>query len=270
MTDGTDGLAGGDGPGEEASDPEGATGPLYVGADWSSGSWLAVAFDREGFESAEVFEEAGSLWLAYEERAERILLDVPIGLKEGGEEGRECDRLARRVLGSRSASVFRPPVREAVRKRRYAVAKRVNERKTGRGISKQAFAISEAIAAVDEVLQELPEAGPVIAEAHPEVCFRAFAGEPLEHSKRRAAGYAERMRTLADYDRDAPPTVQRVAEATAGHDVTVDDVLDAVVLAYTARPGPGELRSLPPDPPTDPTGLPMRMVYRSERPLTPE
>jgi len=241
--------------------------PLYVGADWSSGSWLAVAFDAGGYQGTEVFDEAGGLWLAYEERAERILLDVPIGLLEGGEEGRDCDRLARRVLGSRSPSVFSPPVREATRKRRYAVAQRVNERKTGRGLSKQAFAISEAIAAVDEVLQELPEARPVIAEAHPEVCFRAFAGEPLEHSKKRAAGYAERMRTLADFDRDAPPTVQKVAGATAGHDVRVDDVLDAVALAYTARPGPGDLHTLPPDPPTDSTGLPMEMVYRAEEPL---
>ena len=46
--------------------------------------------------------------------------------------------------------------------------------------------------------------------------------------------------------------------------------VDATVLAYTARPGPGELRSLPPDPPTDPQGLPMRIVYRSETPLAGE
>jgi len=99
------------------------------------------------------------------------------------------------------------------------------------------------------------------------VCFRAFAGEPLQYSKKTAGGYAERMRTLASYDADAPPVVQSVAEATGGQEVAVDDVLDAVVLAYTARPGEGRLRSLPPDPPLDPKGLPMRIVYRSETPL---
>ena len=241
--------------------------PLYVGADVASGSWIAVAFDAEGFDHATVFAEVGDLWLEYEERAERILLDVPIGLVEDGSAERACDSLAREVLGSRSRAVFTPPVREATRKRRYPAAKRVNERKTGKGLTKQAFAISDDIAAVDELLQELPEAREVIAEAHPEVCFRAFAGDPLDYSKRRAAGYAERMRTLAEFDRDAPPVVQSAAEATGGEDVDVDDVLDAVVLGYTARPGPGDIRTLPSEPERDPTDLPMRMVYRAEASL---
>jgi predicted RNase H-like nuclease len=241
--------------------------PLYVGADWSSGSWFAVAFGPAAFDHAAVYEGVGDLWLEYEERAEQILLDVPIGLVEEGPEGRECERLAREVLGPRRSSVFTPPVREATRKRRYPAAKRVNERKTGRSLSKQAFAISTAIAQVDELLRELPEARDVVAEAHPEVCFRAFAGEPLEYSKTTAAGYAERMRALAEFDESAPPTVQAAAEATGGYDVTVDDVLDAVALAFTARPGPGRLRSLPPDPPTDARGLAMQMVYRAADPL---
>jgi predicted RNase H-like nuclease len=241
--------------------------PLFVGADRCSGAWFAVAFGREGFDHAAVYDEVGTIWMRYEGVAQRILLDVPIGLVESGSEGRECEPLARQVLGPRRSSVFTPPVREATRKRRYRAAKRVNERKTGKGISKQAFAISEAIAEVDDLLQAVPEARDVIAEAHPEVCFRAFAGTPLEHSKRTAAGYAERMRALAGFDRDAPVVVQAAAEATAGAVVRVDDVLDAVALGYTARPGPGELRSLPTDPPTDAAGLPMRMVYRSETPL---
>ena len=239
----------------------------YVGVDWSSDGWVAVAFDSEGFDHAEVFPEIGDLWHRYEEVTDRMLVDVPVGLHEEGGDGRECDRLARGVLGSRSRSVFTPPVREATRKRRYPAAKRVNERKAGVSISKQAFAISDSIAAVDDLLRNVPEARETIVESHPEVCFRAFAGEPLQHSKKTAGGYAERMRTLAAFDADAPPVVQAVAEATGGEDVAVDDVLDAVVLAYTAAPGPGRLRSLPPDPPRDPKGLPMQIVYRAEEPL---
>jgi predicted RNase H-like nuclease len=239
----------------------------YVGVDWSSDGWVAVAFDSEGFDHAEVFPEIGDLWHRYEEVTDRMLVDVPVGLLEGDGDGRECDSLARSVLGSRSRSVFTPPVREATRKRRYPAAKRVNERKAGVSISKQAFAISDSIAAVDDLLRNVPEARETIVESHPEVCFRAFAGEPLQHSKKTAGGYAERMRTLAAFDADAPPIVQAVAGATAGEDVAVDDVLDAVVLAYTAAPGPGTLRSLPPDPPRDPKGLPMQIVYRAEEPL---
>jgi predicted RNase H-like nuclease len=239
----------------------------YVGVDWSSDGWVAVAFDSGGFDHAAVFAEIGDLWHRYEESADRMLVDVPVGLIEDGSDGRECDRLARSVLGSRSRSVFTPPVREATRKRRYPAAKRVNERKAGVSVSKQAFAISDSIAAVDDLLRNVPEARETVVESHPEVCFRAFAGEPLEHSKKTAGGYAERMRTLAAFDADAPPVVQAVAEATAGEQVAVDDVLDAVVLAYTATPGPGQLRSLPPDPPRDPKGLPMQIVYRADEPL---
>jgi len=241
--------------------------PLYVGVDWGGDGWFAVAFDGEGFDHAAVFPEVGALWARYEEVAERILIDVPIGLREEGARQRPCEPAARAVLGTRRAAVFTPPVREAARKRRYPVANRANERKAGRGLSKQAFAISDGIVAVDELLREVPEAREVFAESHPEVCFRAFAGTTLDHSKRVAAGYAERMRALATFDREAAPTVQQAAEATADSEVAVHDVLDAVVLAYTARPGPGSLRTLPPDPPTDAAGLPMRMVYRAEQPL---
>jgi predicted RNase H-like nuclease len=239
----------------------------YLGVDWSSGSWFAVAFGADGFDGAGVFEGIGDLWHHHEERAARVLVDIPIGLVEEGREGRACDDLAREVLGPRSASVFTPPVREATRKRRYPAAKRVNERKAGRGISKQAFNISDGIAAVDELLRNVPEARATVAESHPEVCFRALAGEELAHSKLKAGGYAERMRTLATHDPDAPRVVQAAAEAAGDADVAVDDILDAVALAYAARPGQGELRSLPPDPPTDAKGLPMRIVYRAEAPL---
>ena len=241
----------------------------YVGVDWSGGSWLAVAFDDEGYDETTVFEEIGDLWYHYEETATQILVDVPIGLVEEGTHGRDCDRLARQLLGPRRGSVFTPPVREATRKRRYPAAKRVHQRKTGSGLSKQAFAISDSIAAVDDLVRNVPEARQAFHESHPEVCFRAFAREPLEYSKKTAAGYAERMRTLAGYDTDAPPIVQAVAESTAGSDVAVDDVLDAVALAYTAYPGRGSLRSLPPEPPLDSKGLPMEIVYRALSPLTP-
>jgi predicted RNase H-like nuclease len=233
----------------------------YLGVDRSNSGWLAVAFDRTGFDHAAVFEEVGGLWHRYEEVTERALVDVPIGLRENSGE-RECDRLARQVLGPRGAAVVTPPVREATRKRRYPAATRVNERTAGRELSKRAFAVSDAIAAVDDLLRNVPEARGAFAEAHPEVCFRAFAGSPLEHSAETAGGYAERMKALATFDADAPPVVQRVAEAVAGTEATVADVLDAVALAYTARPGPGRLRSLPPDPPRDPKGLPMGTRYR--------
>ena len=242
--------------------------PLYLGVVYSDGEWLVAAFAADGFDHADVFPEVGSVWATYEEVAESILVDVPVGLREEGEEPRAPERAARQVLGPRADAITDPPVREAARKRRYPAAARVTERKTSRDLSRAAFERSDAIVALDDLLQEVSEARPVIAEAHPEVCFRAFAGTTLAEDPATAAGYAERMRALATFDRDAPPVVQSAAEATAGHAVTVADVLDAVALGYTARPGPGSIRTLPADPPTDPTGLRMALVYRAESPLT--
>ena len=241
----------------------------FVGVDWSGESWLAVGFDRDGYDHTALFDEIGKLWQRYEGTSPRIFVHMPIGLIEEGNSTRECDQQAKAVLGPRSRSVLTPPVREATRKRRYPAAKRVNKRRADEELSKQAFAISDQIAAIDDLVRNVPEAAAAIRESHPEVCFRAFAGEQLQYSKKIAGGYAERMATLAGYDADAPPVVQSVAAATGDARVAVDDVLDAVVLAYTAAPGTGELRSLPADPPTDRKGIPVEIVYRSGTPLSP-
>jgi len=242
--------------------------PLFVGVSKGDGGWVAVLFTADGFEGADVFEGIGGVWAAYEESAERILVDVPIGLREESEDERPCDTAARDVLGPRSSAVITPPTREAARKRRFPAATRAQQRTTGRELSRAAFERSDSVVAVDDLLQEVTEARPVFAEAHPEVCFRAFAGTTLDHDADLAAGYAERMRALATFDRDAPPIVQESAEATAGHAVAVHTVVDAVALGYTARPGPGDRFTLPGEPPTDATGLPMSIVYRAPEPLS--
>lgn len=243
-----------------------------VGAVRGDSAWVAVAFDGREFDHAGVFPEIGDLWLRYEE-ADRILVDVPIGLVEEGDPHRRCDVLAGRIVadgnGEGSASAIDPPpVREASKKRRYSTAARVHERKTGQTLPEASFRRAPSIAAVDELVGEIPEARSAIAESRPDVCFRAVGEHPLQYSRGTAGGYAERMRRLAAFDRDGAPTVQAAAEATAGHDVRIEDVLDAVVLGYTARPSRHPLRSLPPGPPADARGLPMQIVYRAEKPLT--
>ncbi|MCU4802575.1 DUF429 domain-containing protein [Halobacteria archaeon HArc-gm2] len=237
----------------------------WVGAHYCGDEWLAVAFDADGYDHADVFDGVGDCWLRYQEVADRLLVDVPIGLPDDGD--RECDRLARRALGAMASAVVSPPVPDAVRKRRHGVASSVHERQTGEALSERAFATSDEIAVLRDVLREFPSAPDVIAESNPELCYRAIAGTPLERDPATAGGYAERMRTLASLDRDAPPAVQAAAEAVAGHDVAVRDVLDAMALAYSSWPGSGDVYSLPPEPQTDADGYPMRLLYRADGPL---
>jgi len=240
--------------------------PVFVGAHWGEGGWLATAFGPAGHESTCVFEEIGGVWAHYGERARRVVVSVPIGLPED-DDGRGPEALARELLGEQAEEVLPVPVREATRKRTYRVANRVHRRRTGTALPEAAFQRAPPIAAVDELLGEIPEAREAFAAAHPELCFRAFAGEPLAEPPDTAAGYAERMRALVAHDRDAPPTVQAVAEGTAGEAVSVRSVLAATALAYTARPGDGELRTLPADPERDARGLSMALCYRAAAPL---
>jgi predicted RNase H-like nuclease len=241
----------------------------YVGSVARDGVWLAVAYTEAGYDHTAVLDGVGELWTRYEDDAERIAVDVPIGL-ESSTAPRPNEREAREVLGERSSAIVPAPVREATRKQRYRTAGRVHERKTDTELSRRAFERARLVNAVDDFLTTIDEARPVFLEAHPELCYRAFAGEPMANPSDIASGYAERMRTLAEFDRDGPPTVQSVAEATTGNRVPIPAVLDAVALALTVRPGPGELRSLPADPPSDAEGLPMRYVYRSDAPLSGE
>ena len=238
----------------------------YVGGVARGDVWLAVAYDDGGYDHATVVDGVGELWTEYEDDAARIAVDVPVGL-EADAAPRPNERAARALLGPRAEALVQAPVREAARKQRYRTAARVHERKTGTELSRPAFERARLVTAMDEFLTTIDEARPVFVEAHPDLCYRAFAGEPMAYDPAAAAGYAERMRTLAEFDVDAPPTVQSVAEVTEGHEVPIPAVVDAVALGLTARPGPGELRSLPADPPTDERGLPMQYVYRSEAPL---
>jgi predicted RNase H-like nuclease len=244
-----------------------AVSDYYVGATAREAGWLAVAYTPEAFDHAVVFEGIGELWTRYEDEAARIAIDVPIGL-EASAETRPNERLARRLLGDRSRSIVSAPVREAARKHRYRTAARVHERKTDSELSRRSFEIAPFVAAVDEFLDAIDEARPVFLEAHPELCYLAFADGPMEEPPGFAAGYAELMRALAEFDRDAPPTVQSVAEATAGYRIPVSAVVDAVALGLTVCPGPGTLRFLPADPPEDERGLPMRYAYRADAPLS--
>lgn len=241
----------------------------YVGCVARDDAWLAVAYTAEGYDHTTVVDDVGELWTRYEETAARIAIDVPIGLG-ATTAPRPNERAARELLEARRDAIVPAPVREAAKKQRYRTASRVHERKAGHELPRSAFESAGRTTAMDEFLAAIEEARPVFVEAHPELCYLGFVGEQMTEQPTFAAGYAERMRALAEFDRDAPPTVQSVAEATAGHRISIPAVLDAVALGLTVRPGPGSLRSLPADPPRDERGLEMRYVYRSETSLSDE
>ncbi|SDQ40312.1 DUF429 domain-containing protein [Natronobacterium texcoconense] len=257
-----------------------------IGIDWCNDTWLAVVYQNGEYEDVLMADDVVDVYRTYENSVQRILIDVPIGLfQEGDREGdeelvRQCDKLARQVLGSRHSSVFNPPAREAaeeaVAEEPHEKVTRTNKRITGKGLQQQAYHIAKGVFEVDKLLQDdqspsVDGIDDTIAEAHPEVCFRALAGEELKHSKKLVSGFVERLEAMREVENESEQTFYEVCNdisAKEDTDVEIDDVLDAMVLAITAAADEAELLRLPSgNPPSDSTGLPMEMVYRAREPL---
>ena len=86
----------------------------FVGVDGCPYGWFSVGLDNcEGYE-VQVFKTFDELLDHYAD-ARLVLVDIPIGLPQGGE-GRDCDREARKLLGRpRGSSVFPTPTRPTVK-----------------------------------------------------------------------------------------------------------------------------------------------------------
>ena len=235
------------------------------GVDGCPRGWLFVALESSGKihwgvvgTLDEIAETAGE--------SERIFVDVPIGLPDGPEK-RQCDVAAREVLGPRRSSVFPAPVREVFGATSFTEAQRLSRGATGKGISKQAFAISPKIAQVDTLLRRCPRARNLIREVHPEVCFWALAGgRPMAENKKSLRGYSQRIDVLRTIRPSAEEEVQAILASYLRKEVARDDVPDAMAAAITAAQDPSLLQTFPVSAPADRHGLPMEMVFAC-RPL---
>jgi len=193
----------------------------------------------------------------------KIFIDIPIGLIESGSGGRACDLAARKALGfPRATSVFSAPARPVLGAEDYEEAKRLSQKAIGKKLSKQSYLISSKIFEVDEYLCSKVKPGYEIREIHPEVCFWAFNGrKPMRHSKKRSAGFEERMNVLAKRIPDAQELVDRAMRKYKRSQVAKDDILDALVAMIVASTPEKYQRTLPSSPPKDSRGLRMEIVY---------
>lgn len=195
-----------------------------------------------------------------ERRASVILVDIPIGLPSAPG-SRDCDAEARKLLGPRAASVFPAPCRAALAAETYEDACDVNERYTGRRLSIQSWNIVPKIREVDALLQRRGRARLRLRESHPELCFAALNdGLPMRFAKKQRDGFEERLAVLTRHWRPAPRAAEAALAAFPRGQVARDDVLDALVLAYTASLPAGRRGTLPARPRRDEKGLRMEIV----------
>lgn len=227
-----------------------------VGVDGCPGGWLAVAYDDQARTiSPAVHLSFAELLAAYPD-AERIGIDIPIGLIEGGP--RWADLEARKTLGARGSSVFPAPDPRIVTGPTYAAANQRSRSMTGGGISQQAFAIFPKILEVNWTLTPAQQGR--VFEVHPEVSFWALAGRPMVYPKRTAEGFAERRAWLTGALGLEIP--ERRAAGAMAKPAGADDVLDAIAAAWTARRDAlGQSGRLPAEPQIDDRGLRAEMRY---------
>lgn len=227
------------------------------GADGCPGGWICVERDTV---TREIFAEVLPTTAALRDRARHLAVltvDIPIGLSETGP--RDCDVEARRLLTSlRGSSVFPAPVRPAIDASSYTEACERSEAACGKRLSKQAHAIMWRIREVDEMLRGEPELQGRVREIHPEVCFYAWAGRPMQHAKRTGEGRAERLALVNEHFCGAFGAVRASIPRRLAAD---DDILDAFAALWTAeRIVRGEASTVPKAPPEDRYGLRMEMV----------
>jgi predicted RNase H-like nuclease len=237
---------------------------MYIGVDGCPDGWVAVAYTDTEFVGAQFHPTVRALWETHRS-ADRILVDVPIGLRAASSEPRRCDTEARsRLSPHRHHSVFPTPVRAAAHEQTYEAAKATQEARTDGSLNRQSWGIAPNIAETDRLLKESPAARDRIRESHPELCFWAFAGRPMRYSKtaeqRRA--YWERVGVLRERDPDVYDHLWTATEQLDNGAISTDDLVDAFAVALTARGDATGLQTVPETPDHDEEGLPMEIVYR--------
>lgn len=225
-----------------------------LGMDACKGGWVAIAVDDNGY--------VGGLVESSLERVEAdaiarwgvntIVIDIPIGIPDTG--SRMADVEARRFIKPRGSSVFPTPVRAALESETYADARAVSVARSGKSLSAQAYAMRERILDVDSYVND---AKVRVLEGHPEVSFRAMAGEPILESKKAVEGTLMRIELLAGEGIEIPSELRKELKPVA-----TDDILDAAAMAWTAlRVEAGNVESFPLQPEVFSDGTPSAIWY---------
>ncbi|MBW3669832.1 MAG: DUF429 domain-containing protein [Actinobacteria bacterium] len=209
-----------------------------VGLDACRSGWVGVVLEDGVFAGAVVAASAEEAIASCSPTV--VGVDIPIGTTAIGR--RACDVAARVFVGPRRHSVFPALPTSVMDAADYAEAAARCVAVSGQGLSKQSWVL---VAKTREVAALRHHVGVPVHEVHPEVSFRALAGEPLRWAKTTWNGLALRRRLLAEAGIVVPDDVG--AAGAAGP----DDVLDAAVVAWSAaRIAAGTASSLP-DPPED-------------------
>lgn len=196
------------------------TGAMFAGVDGAGDRWVIAILQPAAVRWA-VAEHAAAV-LDVVGGCAAVGVDVPIGLPERGL--RRCDVQARQRLGRAAASVFHAPVRAVLEAASHRAACAALRERGEAAMTIYTWGIVPKIRQWDVLA--LP---PQVVEVHPELSFRAMAPEITFTGKKSAPGVWQRITALG--------RVVDVAAALAAAPprVAIDDALDAIAAAWSAR-----------------------------------
>ncbi len=262
------GAWGGEGnEGEAAGFHERSESVQVIGVDGCRAGWLAAGLSQSGDCDARVFPDIESLVRHWGAGA-TVLVDMPIGLRDRRPEQRQCDALARKLLGwPRSASVFTPPARPALKAASWEKASAINRRAVTRGLSRQAWGIAGKIREVDAFLRCDATRQRHLREVHPELLFWALNDrKAMTINKKRVAGRRERLAVLERHWPGVEDRFDRLRRELRGRKVGADDLIDALVSVVAWQACGGQFQSIPEKAEYDGCGIRMEMLC----PILPE
>lgn len=226
-------------------------GTAVGGVDGARGAWIVALQHRADWRLERCDDFGDVVALSDQAGLIRVGVDMPIGLPQSG--ARAADIEARALLGPRRSSLFPTPVAAVLDATSYEDALARSRGASGTGLSKQAYHLLPMIRQVRDAVA--PAQGDRFFESHPETTFTVLAGEPLP-TKKSAAGVGRRLAILRAH---CPSLDEVLASAPEGS--AVDDVLDAMVAAVSARRAlEGTARVFGADAGLDAAGYPLRIL----------
>src|SRR5512137_1717256 len=121
---------------------------LVLGLDGCGDGWFVVALRGGSFDSARFLPSVTMALDAYPS-ADVVAIDIPIGTEPG--RFRAVDAAAKKRLGRSSSTLFETPPIEVLRQPSYQAALALCRNLTGKGLSKQAYALRQKVLEVEPI-----------------------------------------------------------------------------------------------------------------------
>jgi len=219
-----------------------------AGLDGYKNGWVAVFIEGE----KRTIEFLSSLHALVSHNCDSVMIDIPIGLPTYG--NRECDLLAKKLLGAGSSRVF-----TGVRRNYWQFPDRLRSHehyadKGDKGISCQLWCLRDKIKEADDFIT--PDRQINFRETHPELVFLRLNGGRLLPPKKRPEGVKARRELLRTVGFDRVDDWIDIRRKGTG--AKADDVLDACACALVAT---NPKHRIPDEPPLDDKGLRMEIWY---------